>query len=107
MSLDELIRIALLALPFLGALAGAISVIVVMNSSPPPRRRTRARSPNPRRIRDGFADRGRVRRNPGTTKAPPERGPRESAAYLEPKPLKRWLNFSTRPAESMMRCLPV
>lgn len=35
MSLDELIRIALLALPFLGALAGAISVIVVMNSSLP------------------------------------------------------------------------
>ena len=25
----------------------------------------------------------------------------------EPKFLKRWLNFSTRPAESMMRCLPV
>ena len=26
---------------------------------------------------------------------------------LPPKFLKRWLNFSTRPAESMMRCLPV
>ena len=42
----------------------------------------------------------------GTTKAPPKRGFR-GAAYLLPKFLKRWLNFSTRPAESMMRCLPV
>lgn len=31
---------------------------------------------------------------------------RSRAAYLL-KPLKRWLNFSTRPAESRMRCLPV
>lgn len=31
---------------------------------------------------------------------------KNETAYL-PKFLKRWLNFSTRPAESMMRCLPV
>ena|GEM_PF-3240484 len=37
------------------------------------------------------------------------RGLRGDGPQLEepPKPLKRWLNFSTRPAESMMRCLPV
>jgi DNA polymerase III epsilon subunit-like protein len=43
-----------------------------------------------------------------TTKAPPKRGFRGFGYLLEPpKFLKRWLNFSTRPAESMMRCLPV
>ncbi|WP_261167202.1 hypothetical protein [Microbacterium sp. Marseille-Q6965] len=35
MSLDELLRVGLLLLPLLGALAGAIWVVVVMNSSVP------------------------------------------------------------------------
>ena len=41
-------------------------------------------------------------------KGPAEAGPLWATQLPEPpKFLKRWLNFSTRPAESMMRCLPV
>lgn len=48
----------------------------------------------------------------GDDEGPAGAGPSERAGldYFEeppPKFLKRWLNFSTRPAESRMRCLPV
>lgn len=56
-----------------------------------------------------HASRRRGRAAQRRTGGPPAGGPPVRArtrTYLL-KPLKRWLNFSTRPAESRMRCLPV